>query len=57
MELIMDNILPKYNLSYEKVKDENILKDYLKEGINCLFTFELTNKEWRNFSIIFRMIQ
>ena len=54
MESLMDNILPKYNLSYEKVEDENILKNYLKKGIKCLFNFGLTNKEWKNFSNYFK---
>ena len=54
MELIMDNILPKYNLFYEKVEDENILKDNLKKGIKCLFNFGLSNKEWKNFSNYFK---
>ena len=53
-EIIMNNVLPKYNLSYEKVLDENILKDYLKKGIKCLFNFGLTNKEWKNFSRYFK---
>ena len=53
MEIIMKEIFNKYNLynlSYEKVEDENILNDYLKRGIKCLLTFDWNNLEWDNFS-------
>ena len=50
IEKIMNIVLPKYNLLYEKIFNENILKNYLKSGIKCLVTFALTNMEWENFS-------
>jgi len=50
MEIIMNNLLPRYNLIYEKIFDENKLKNYFKYGIKCLVSFGLTNKEWENFS-------
>ena len=50
MEKVMNFVLPKYNLLYEKIFDNNILKNYLKFGIKCLVSFALTNMEWENFS-------
>ena len=53
METIMKEILPSYGLNYEKVEDEEKLNDYIKRGIKCIATFDLNNKEWRNFSNYF----
>ncbi len=50
IEIIMDKVLPHYGLCYKKVDDIDILKNYLKDGIKCLVTFDLNNKEWDNFS-------
>jgi len=50
IEIIMDEVLPHYDLCYEKVDDIKTLKQFLKDGIICLATFKLNNKEWDNFS-------
>ena len=54
MEKIMRKILPSYGLSFEKVENEEILKDYIKRGIKCIATFNLNKKEWENFSDYFK---
>ena len=43
----------KYDLIYEKIEDQNKIKDYLNCGIKCLLTFDLNNKEWDNFGEYF----
>ena len=57
MEKIINVMLPKYNLFYYKIFNENILKNYLKSGIKCLVSFDLTNKEWVNFSQYYKTYQ
>ena len=54
MEIIMTDILPKYDLIYEKINEENKLKEFLKKGIRCLGSFGLNNLEWENFSNYFK---
>ena len=46
MEIIMNDILPKYDLHYEKLNNENIdeLREKLKKRIKCLLTFDFNNK-------------
>ena len=56
METIMKEILPSYGLNYEKIEDEEKLKDFIKRGIKCIATFDLNKKEWRNFSNFFNII-
>ena len=53
MEIIMSKILPLYNLKYEKIENEEKLKNFLKKGIKCIATFKLNEKEWNNFSEYF----
>lgn len=40
-----------FGLHYTKldIKDELVIKDYVKRGIKCLLTFDLNNLEWDNF--------
>lgn len=52
-ESIMRDILPKYGLNFEKIEEENVLKEYLKKGIKCLASFYYNEKEWDNFSEYF----
>ena len=50
-EKIMNAILKKdQDLDFEKVVDENKLKEFVKNGIKCLCSFSLSNREWENFS-------
>ena len=55
MEIIMNDILPKYGLHYEKLENENIdkLRETLKKGIKCILTFDFDNKQWHNFTEYF----
>ena len=53
-EIIMNDILPNYVLEYEKVNEEQDLKQYWKKGIKCLASFGLNNKEWENFTNYFK---
>lgn len=52
MEIIMDEIFPKYGLHYERQQNKNIyeLREIFKKGIKCLLTFNWNNKQWHNFS-------
>ena len=50
MVVIMNEVLGMYNLKYEIINDEYILKDYIKRGIKCLATLNLNKLEWYNFS-------
>ena len=49
----MRDILPKYGLNFEKIEEENVLKEYLKKGIKCLASFYYNEKDWDNFSEYF----
>ena len=51
-EKIMNAILQKdYDLDFEKIIDENKLKDFINRGIKCICSFSLSNREWEeNFS-------
>ena len=53
IEKIMEEELPNYYFSYKKIKEEEI-NNYLKDGIQCLLTFDLNNKQWDNFSDYFK---
>ena len=51
MEIIMKDLLPKYNLIYEKVVNNDIyLQNCIKSGIKCICTFDLMEFEWDNFN-------
>ena len=49
IEQIVKDILKNFSLTYKKVNDENNLKRYLKNRINCLIFFAISNKEWNNY--------
>ena len=51
---ILTEILPEYDLSFEEVKDEKKLEDFIKRGIKCYASFGLNQIEWENFSEYFR---
>ena len=55
IEKIMNQELPKYNFKYSKMEDDNEIKSYLKNGIQCLLTFDLNNKQWENFCDYFKV--
>ena len=50
IEAIMGEILPKFGLSFKKILNENELINNIINGVKCLTTFRLNNKEWENFS-------
>ena len=37
------------------MEDDNEIKSYLKNGIQCLLTFDLNNKQWENFCDYFKV--
>jgi hypothetical protein len=45
IEKIMTQELPKYNFKYSKIEDDNEIKSYLKNGIQCLFTHKGNNRQ------------
>ena len=50
-EKIMNAILKKdYDLDFEKIIDEDKIKEFIKKGIKCLCSFGLSKREWDNFS-------
>ena len=50
-EKIMNAILKKdFDLDFEKIIDENKLKEFINKGIKCICSFSLSNREWENFS-------
>jgi len=53
IEKIMDQELPEYTLDYSKINNDNEVKSQLQNGIQCLLTFYLDNKQWENFSDYF----
>ena len=53
IEKIMDQELPEYTLDYSKMNNDNEVKSQLQNGIQCLLTFYLDNKQWENFSDYF----
>ena len=53
----MRDILPKYGLNFEKIEEENVLKEYLKKGIKCLASFYYNEKNGIILVNILMMIQ